>query len=709
MYITRHGTVVLAALICFALSCIQATVALDTDIQEGCPANAGQVQRDIQQRLFSVSTAYTLENEDDGTKSQTELDTQLLSASNLESAVKQGKLRLHVYPPVSNHTVQKLVLGSCNHQLRPQPAWRHIEKQNPDAFVWMGDIVYLDLPEMMNPKPFKMFVPPTEETFSAYYTMQQKQKDYCPAIRTKIPVFGVWDDHDMGRNDGDYTYPMKEFSQQRLLDFLDIPSKEELLKMAEQAGGYRNLSTLHRAWLGRRLQGGVYNSHVMGEPGKRVKIILLDNRFFQNSDTQDMLGEEQWRWLQRELEDAAAPYGTDAYKRGGAELVIIASGIQIIGWGKLLGEGWRNFPESRARLMNLLAKAASPYTTAGRTPPAVLLFSGDVHFAETARTFTCTIRDEKDDHLRQCTSDEIRAIMTQLGVAPEGLALKAFSKLKWGGNSTDTKEKLPNVDLRRVQITPLVDVTTSGMTHSWDELFKMVWPLTPIVEAAFPVVNRQHMTNFFYQQSTSGFGPWENPVALAATVMDAIVPTIGGDEPEPVDEQHREAQARRAPLVPALTEKDLEVLRSQGSYYTKRNYASLEITWGDRGVREAQGLSTTGATTSWVTVRIHSADSGEPVLVYPLPFEGLRGFKLPSHDAKKVPRGLIQESLNQCLKEAVDRSVAPFVLSKTIALNILFVGFVFWTIVIVFVIRRFCSRRKQVAVGATEAIKRKQQ
>jgi alkaline phosphatase D len=138
-------------------------------------------------------------------------------------------------------------------------------------------------------------------------------------------LIGTWDDHDYGENDGDMRYKDKVESQRIFLDFLDEPSNSS-----------------------RRKQRGVYVSYLYGPVGKQIKVILLDNRFSQynpkdGSEAPDMLGDDQWEWLEREL------------LTNTAQLTIIGAGLQIVSWGKMVGEGWRMFPESRQRLFNLIA------------------------------------------------------------------------------------------------------------------------------------------------------------------------------------------------------------------------------------------------------------------------------------------------------------------------------------------------------------------
>lgn len=69
-------------------------------------------------------------------------------------------------------------------------------------------------------------------------------------------IYGVWDDHDSGINDGGKSNPQKEEIRQLFLDALDEPQDSP-----------------------RRSQsGGMYASYYL-DSAKKVKLILLDNRY----------------------------------------------------------------------------------------------------------------------------------------------------------------------------------------------------------------------------------------------------------------------------------------------------------------------------------------------------------------------------------------------------------------------------------------------
>lgn len=217
--------------------------------------------------------------------------------------------------------------GSCNRQMLPQPIWNPIMAQNPELWIWLGDNVYADST--------------MEDILQAAYSLAKDNPGY-KKLREKTSVIGIWDDHDYGLNDGGKHHPNRPGAQKALLDFLDVPKDSP-----------------------RRQRKGIYNLHTYGPEGKRIRVILLDTRYFRDDPGPegDVLGEAQWQWLEKEL------------AHGKSELTVIASSIQIIPMEHRF-EKWSNFPKARQRLFDLLITYKVP---------GVILLSGDRHIAEISR------------------------------------------------------------------------------------------------------------------------------------------------------------------------------------------------------------------------------------------------------------------------------------------------------------------------------------
>jgi alkaline phosphatase D len=232
-----------------------------------------------------------------------------------------------------NGKFDRISFGSCNRQDAPQPLWKPILADKPDLWIWMGDNIYGDSPVM--------------DTLRAKYSRQNGVVDY-QALKASTPIVGVWDDHDYGINDGGTYFVQKKQSRDLMFDFLDVPQGA-----AE-----------------RKREGG-YAAHTYGEGEQQVKVILLDGRYFRDTlarvervyqinSTGQILGNAQWKWLEKELKSSTA------------KVNFIVSGIQILPTEHAY-EKWANFPQEREKLLNLIANS-------GVQNP--ILLSGDRHIAE---------------------------------------------------------------------------------------------------------------------------------------------------------------------------------------------------------------------------------------------------------------------------------------------------------------------------------------
>ena len=236
--------------------------------------------------------------------------------------------------------VQKIIFGSCIDQQKAQPIWQTILAAKPDLFIFGGDNVYA------SNQPWQL------QNLKNAYASQAAQPGFA-ALRRGVPHVAIWDDHDMGLNDGGVEFPYKQAAKNEFIDFWRLPADDP-----------------------RRTREGLYHAHVFGPVGKRVQVILLDTRWFRsklrvtdqrnapgkeryvadNDPQKTMLGEAQWQWLETQLKQPA-------------EVRLIVSSVQVIveghGW-----EGWSNFPREQEKLKQLIQKTAAK---------GVVLLSGDRH------------------------------------------------------------------------------------------------------------------------------------------------------------------------------------------------------------------------------------------------------------------------------------------------------------------------------------------
>ncbi|EAQ41320.2 alkaline phosphatase D family protein [Polaribacter sp. MED152] len=234
-----------------------------------------------------------------------------------------------------------IAFGSCNKQNKTNVLWQEIEKNNPDLWVWGGDIIYSDTENM--------------DKMKNDYETQLNQNGY-KSLRTKIPVLATWDDHDYGENDGGTEFPKKNEAQQLFLDFLGVAKTSE-----------------------RRNQEGIHYSKLFKTSKGSINVILLDTRYFRTALTRakgkrrympnkkgegTILGKSQWSWLEKELNSSTADFN------------IIVSSIQVLS-SEHGFETWGNFPHEVEKLKETIIKSKAK---------GVLILSGDRHISEFSQT-----------------------------------------------------------------------------------------------------------------------------------------------------------------------------------------------------------------------------------------------------------------------------------------------------------------------------------
>lgn len=165
-------------------------------------------------------------------------------------------------------SLQRIAFGSFNNEKDNQPLWKDVMAQKPDLWIWGGDNVYADWGK--------------SESVAKSYQRQNAHPDYA-LLKKNIPIIGTWDDHDYAWDNAGGDLSFKHISQQLHLDFMDVP-QDSL----------------------RRKQEGIYASFNFGPAKKRIKIILLDNRYFKGLEADaPILGNKQWKWL---IESSASFY-----------------------------------------------------------------------------------------------------------------------------------------------------------------------------------------------------------------------------------------------------------------------------------------------------------------------------------------------------------------------------------------------------------------
>ena len=233
--------------------------------------------------------------------------------------------------------IYSIGFGSCLTQEKPMPIFNAIKSENYDLFLMLGDNVYGDTDSN-----------DLIELRDAY----EKQRENFDRLNLNFPFEAIWDDHDYGKNDGGEEYIYKEEAEQIFLDFWNIPQDDI-----------------------RRNRPGLYFEKTQEIDGISIQMIFLDTRFFRDAllptdekgvpgkeryvphtDTSlTMLGEDQWTWLQEQLDKEV-------------DHKIIVTSIQFLAMGHGW-EAWKTLPHERQRLIDLVDQSSSE----------VLFISGDRH------------------------------------------------------------------------------------------------------------------------------------------------------------------------------------------------------------------------------------------------------------------------------------------------------------------------------------------
>lgn len=267
------------------------------------------------------------------------------ACASTRSIDETGVIPIDSAPINREQKITRIAFGSCNSTEKDQSIFDRIVDDNPEIFLFIGDNVYA--PQVLSDE--------LSGLKSAYQSLSESKP--FERLRSKMPVLATWDDHDYGPNDAGGDWPNKYLSQ-KIFKEVWVTSKDD----------------------DRLTHDGVYHSWTIGPEGQRIQFILLDTRFFRSplqlntsksshrygqlsSNDATMLGNDQWQWLEAQLQEDA-------------DLRIIASSIQVLADGHGY-EAWRTLPLERQRLFDLIQ---------GSTNQNTILISGDRHLAAIYRS-----------------------------------------------------------------------------------------------------------------------------------------------------------------------------------------------------------------------------------------------------------------------------------------------------------------------------------
>ena len=115
----------------------------------------------------------------------------------------------------ANESFMKITFGSCYKQSDSEQVFNSIREKSPDAFFWLGDIIYAD-----HFSPIKRRAAYNEIKMKPAYT----------ALKKDTIIDGIWDDHDYAHNNASGDYIWKDQSKEVLLEFLETSKNSPVYK-----------------------------------------------------------------------------------------------------------------------------------------------------------------------------------------------------------------------------------------------------------------------------------------------------------------------------------------------------------------------------------------------------------------------------------------------------------------------------------------------
>jgi hypothetical protein len=272
----------------------------------------------------------------------------------------------------------------------------------------------------------------TPSILKELYTQQLQHAGYRALLERNVTILGALDDHDYGTNNGDAEFQYRTESGVEYVDFLKETNKADLTLMADRAASGKGVYGVKVFDFSRPageelltdteagLDPDLVKSRPVDDinddslPDRSVAVFVLDNRSHKTP----------WRkgWPNKYTLDYEADFFgetqwqwfEEAIARSTASVNIIVQGLQVHADRYFDGnevEDWSRFPMAQHRMYQAALQAGVQ---------APIFVSGDVHMAELLRK-DCKRTDSDDDD-------------TDDGTTP---------------------------------IRSLLEVTTSGMTHSW--------------------------------------------------------------------------------------------------------------------------------------------------------------------------------------------------------------------------------------------------
>lgn len=294
----------------------------------------------------------------------------------------------------------RIAFGSCNEQDLQNNFWPIIEERNPASFIWGGDAIYADydLPTdwtQFPPKAAHQCADPAR--LRHLYKQQKAVPGYKHLLKSNVTVFGTFDDHDYGCDNADSSYEFRYEAGIEFVKFLGQSPESLMSRRAQEGKGVYGVKVYDFARATGMQEvpdreanvdpdmlqyGSNVTDHSSVDPttysNHSVAVFVLDVRS----------NKSPWK-------QGSKAYATDydgdflgeeqwqwfetAIRRSRASVNVIVSGLQHhanLFPDPNVAEAWDKFPQAQQRLFDALLQEGVQ---------APLLISGDVHMTQLMR------------------------------------------------------------------------------------------------------------------------------------------------------------------------------------------------------------------------------------------------------------------------------------------------------------------------------------
>lgn len=248
-------------------------------------------------------------------------------------ALSANRPSFRTFPTARSKVRFQVAFGGCAGYNPPcERMWDLIRSYKPEAFLTLGDNVYMDLPTKPN-------------GFVEYTYYRRQSRPEFRRLVSSVPVYAIWDDHDAGMDDV------------WLGPYRDKPDwKMPLFRNFQQQ--WNNPAYGDAKW------PGCWFNFSIGP----VEFFMLECRMYRTNPFEKkptMLGPVQKAWLKKRLKESTARFK------------VIASSVEwTFNTKGVAKDTWTGFQQEREEIFDLLAE---------NKISGVILLSGDRHRSEAWR------------------------------------------------------------------------------------------------------------------------------------------------------------------------------------------------------------------------------------------------------------------------------------------------------------------------------------